>query len=109
MPPIVEKAWWITLGLRCTRNRAAFLRVSSDSLAMAHIPSATPKVGASGMDSDNRDVLTQTWALIACTRCEILQLRSDIQTTLDSVDHSRQLLSRTALPAQSTGSAHDSA
>jgi hypothetical protein len=61
------------------------------------------------MASENSELLNETWALIQRTRRGITQLRTEIQNALDTVDRSRQLLSRTAPPAKSTESARDNA
>jgi hypothetical protein len=61
------------------------------------------------MASENKEIMDATWALIQRTRREIAQLRSEIENTMDTVDHSRQLLSRTASRAKTTESAHDNA
>ena len=61
------------------------------------------------MALENSEVLEETWALIQRTRREIAQLRTDIQNALDTLGHSRELLSRTAPAAEAKKSANDNA
>jgi len=51
--------------------------------------------GASPMDSEHRDVVTKTRALIETTRREISQLREEIDSARTTVDRAQRLLSRT--------------
>ena len=48
------------------------------------------------MDSEHRDLVTKTRALIETTRREILQLGEEIESARHTVDRSQRLLSRTA-------------
>lgn len=61
------------------------------------------------MASGHSEILDATWALIQRSRREIAQLRNEIQNALDTIDHSRELLSRTAPSAESKESARDNA
>jgi hypothetical protein len=47
------------------------------------------------MESKHRDLVTKTWALIEITRCEISQLREEIDSARTTVDRAQRLLSRT--------------
>jgi len=47
------------------------------------------------MDSQHRDLMTKTRALIETTRYEISQLREEIQSAWNTIDRSQRLLSRT--------------
>src|SRR5262249_61878216 len=50
---------------------------------------------ASPMDSEHRDLVTKTRALIETPRREILQLREEIESAWTTVDRTQRLLSRT--------------
>jgi len=47
------------------------------------------------MDSEHRDLMIKTRALIETTRSEISQLREEIQSAWTTIDRSQRLLSRT--------------
>ena len=50
---------------------------------------------ASSMDSEHRDLVIKTRALIETTRREILELREEIESARTTVDRTQRLLSRT--------------
>jgi chorismate mutase len=52
------------------------------------------------MDSEHRDRMTKTWALIETTRREISQLREEIESARGTIDRTQRLLSRTQAPRQ---------
>jgi hypothetical protein len=46
------------------------------------------------VDSEHRDLLMKTWALIETTRDEVLRLREKIELARDTIERSQRLLSR---------------
>jgi hypothetical protein len=54
------------------------------------------------MDSEHRDLMTKTRALIETTRSEIAQLREEIQSAWTTIDRSQRVLSRIEPPTRPT-------